>query len=517
MTRRAPLLLTTLLALALLSGSTHAAEAKCGPWCPELAENGTSEVLPLDSAAYEVDLFGSVAVGRLKQSFRNDIDQTRAVTYKFKPVAGLTPEGVEFRIDGVVVEPEKQPAPKREQRGRAKPSSDSRLQGLNISVGPESIVEVTTRFQAALPIAEGAIALRLPEIGRRDSASGPLPTGFRVLVHHDLPLSKAESRSHDVFIAYEGNRTSIELTDGDDLTGAAFELELAIGPEDDPTLLGYVGKEKDGFREALAVLTPPSKPHREAVRAKQVVFVLDTSGSMAKGKLEQARTALYESLVKLSPEDTYNIVEFDGAFSLMQPEPVTVETLPVESAAKWLSQQRPTGSTKLLPALAAAFAQGEGSDVDRHGMIMVLTDGNVEDPREVEQLLAEKLDKGRLFFIGIGEDVKQDRILRFAEAGRGTAAFSVDPEQLQTALAGLFDSVADPLAWDLEFDAGDAIVEAIEPSRIPDLYAGRPVTIRVRFKGAAPGELKVHANTMGGHRTFTSPIAETDILERSGD
>ena len=112
--------------------------------------------------------------------------------------------------------------------------------------------------------------------------------------------------------------------------------------------------------------------------------------------------------------------------------------------------------------------------------------------------------------VGIGEDVKQENILRFAEYGRGFAAFVTEPEELEKALGGLFDSVSEPLAWDLDLDLGSAEIERIKPSRLPDLYAGRPVTIRLQVRGELPSELKVHTETMSGPRTFTVILVESE-------
>jgi Ca-activated chloride channel family protein len=149
-------------------------------------------------------------------------------------------------------------------------------------------------------------------------------------------------------------------------------------------------------------------------------------------------------------------------------------------------------------------------------MTVILTDGNVQDPRQVENLLAEKLGDGRLFVVGIGEDVKQENILRFAEYGRGVAAFVAAAEELEQTLTQLFGSVSEPLAWDLDLDLGSAEIERITPSRLPDLYAGRSVSIKLKVRGELPAELKLHTETMAGPRTFTAILVDSGSAELAG-
>jgi Ca-activated chloride channel family protein len=142
-------------------------------------------------------------------------------------------------------------------------------------------------------------------------------------------------------------------------------------------------------------------------------------------------------------------------------------------------------------------------------MIVVLTDGAVQDRTEALALLEQQLGAARLFVIGIGEDVTRDAILQMAEIGRGIALFADDPEALDEALSAMFASVADPLAWDLTLDLGEAVVESVEPARLPDLYAGRPVTVRARVRGELPEEVGLEATTTGGLRRFTTDLADT--------
>jgi Ca-activated chloride channel family protein len=120
----------------------------------------------------------------------------------------------------------------------------------------------------------------------------------------------------------------------------------------------------------------------------------------------------------------------------------------------------------------------------------------------VLSLLEASLGEGRLFVVGTGKQIRQETLLRLAEYGRGAATFAGDSHSLETAVAELFDSISEPLGWDVKVDWGGAEIEEILPSRLPDLYAGRPVRVLAWFRGDLPSTLRLKMSTMDGERLF---------------
>jgi hypothetical protein len=528
--------LTLAIALVLLGWSTPATAAgRPGQTrdtkIPEASTEREETPTPLRllRASYEIDVLGSLAVGELVREFASDTAADVTAASVGEP-PGLSIEKLTIEIAGRTQEL-RTPAdhPKkgrksgssragRQRSGRAEPPQPA--QAIHVEAGEPLIVRST--FRMALPIRDGRFLLRLPAV--REAApsaatteaedalpSGPLGT-ITISIHHEEPLLHAESQSHDVITAYEGDHTVVELAEGES-ESREFEFEFALGVEDDSTLMGQVTPTDDGAYEVVVVLTPPMEPGEGAVRPKQVLFVLDSSGSMAKGKLDQARVALATCLEAVRPDDLFNIVAFKDEYKMMNEEPVSGEGPSRERAVAWLRALRPGGGTQLLPALGATFEQPE-SDA-HHRMIVLLTDGALQDRREVLEPLKQGLGEARLFVIGIGEDVTRETILHLAEYGRGLAVFADDPEGLEAIMAAMFTSVSDPLAWDLELDWGGAEVESMEPARLGDLYAGRPVTVRARIRGELPEQLRVEATTTGGLRQFTTTLKPSGAGRRS--
>jgi Ca-activated chloride channel family protein len=532
MTHR-PTLIVVLLFLAA-SAAPAEVDGSAPSWNAQMSvapetPGATGSALRLVRASYAVDVLGSLAVGELVQVFVNESAADVSASYAGHP-PGLSIRGVEVEVAGETQE--LAVAAKTPPRGRAAASAragrtgnkrDARPQpSRKIDVEAGQSATVRTTFRLALPIRDGRFLLRLPAVTGKapqepsDEAAqvSPGPPGtIRVSIHHEEPLPFAESSSHELITAYEGDRTVIEPVDGE-APSREFELEFALGVEDDATLLGSVTSSDNDVHQVIAVLAPPMTPPDESVRPKQVLFVLDTSGSMAKGKLDQARAALGACLEKLSAVDQFNIVGFNAKFRMLDEMPVSAEGNAPQSAMGWMAGLRHGGGTVLLPALRAMLDQPESDEY--HRMIVLLTDGALQDRNEVLELLQTDLGEGRMFVIGIGDDVSRQTIEHMADLGRGMAVFAEDTGALDAVLGAMFDSVSEPLAWDLAVNWGGAEVQSMEPARLPDLYAGRPVTIRATVRGELPEQLQVEATTTSGLRQFTTDLSRAGEGSLSG-
>jgi len=522
MTRR------SLLAVALVlfvSSAAVGADAPQRAWTaqmtPAVSDSGeTSPALRLVRASYRVDVLGPLAVGQLEQVFVNESAQAVSARYAGNP-PGISVRATEVEVAGRTQELQspvetpkgKDRAAAASRAGRQRPApAPQAATPQAIDVGAGETATVRTTFRVALPIRDGKLKLVLPAVTEPASESyGPSGT-ISVTIHHDQPLPFAESATHDVMAVYEGDRTIVEPAAGE-MPSREFELEFAIGAEDDSTLLGNVTRTEDDVHEIVAVLTPPMAPPDETVRPKEVLFLLDVSGSMANGKLEQARAALGACLEKLRPSDRFDIVGFNSEVRLFDEAPVGAEE--VQRAMGWLRRLSHGGGTVLLPAMETMLRQPVSEE--HHRMIVLLTDGALQDRDKVLQLLQSDLGEGRMFAIGIGTDVVRQTIEQMAAMGRGVAVFAEDADALQTVMTAMFESVAEPLAWDLALDLGGAEVESMEPANLPDLYAGRPVTVRARVRGELPGELAIEAVTTSGLRRFTTTLAPDERLSGLGN
>lgn len=510
----------------------------------------------LVAAAYEVDVYGGMAVGTLVQQFSNASETVTEGSYDVISGEAVTFHAIDLetigRIRPLSVESEEDPAMEKRKRvdrlerdlRAGKPdvlaeigtltradqdalldrlrktparNSDTAPAVRKLRAGPfpieaEESLTLRAMFRTALPLEGRRFRLILPGLKvvgdptADPSLDDELPMRVQVTIHHPEPLSFATSDTHAILADFLGDRTVVEPVERTVPADLPFELEFAIGSEEQPTLAGYI-RPREGDRQAVeAVLTPPERPTDQAAsRPKQVLFIVDTSGSMAKEKkLDQARRAVTSSIKKLNPGDLFNIVEFDTDFRMMSARPVELEQFGGERVKGWLDNLQATGGTKLAPALAATLEQPE--DPERHRMIMVVTDGILADEQEALLLLREKLGESRLFVVGTGQWARQETLLRLAEYGRGAAAFAGQASELETAVDEMFDRFSQPLGWDLKFEFAGAEVEQVLPTHLPDLYAGRPVRVVAWVRGELPSTLRVRMSTTEGERLYDVPM-----------
>jgi Ca-activated chloride channel family protein len=496
---------------------------------------GVTRSLPLVRAHYHVEVIGSTATGTLEQEFRNDTTSARLATYTMTDTAGLRTTDLHYEINGELLtalettaaRPASEAGRSPAQRSSA-PTDAAGMRGRAIELAADQTIIVRTGFRLEVPLVKGRSRLRLPVVltaappgeapAPRRSGADPrnagemairqrletVPLSITINVHHDRSLTEVDSPSHELMVSFEGDRTVIEPARMGSRSRKAFDLIYSLGAEYEATLLVYAGPETEDGRQVVLELTPPSRPRSESIRSKQMLFVVDTSGSMSRGKLDQARRAITTCLEKLSYDDQYNIIGFANQATLLRPEPAPLSALHPSQAESWLESLEPKGGTRLLPALEETLRQpvSEG----HHRMIVVLTDGLMVDEEKVLQFMETKLGAGRLFVVGIGNDVRRDTIRRLAEYGRGMAAFAADPGALEQVVAQLFDSVAAPLAWDLAIDWGGATSVALEPQRLPDLYAGRAVKAVARVSGDLPAEITMRGTTVDGDVIWAGPV-----------
>ena len=520
--------LLTGLSLLVAGSLTLAGTESTDPWRVRLEPTATedaeiqAESIVLQRASYKVAIVGATAMGVIVQEFVNLSEIDIVTTYRGRAPQGLVPLELELNVDGATVDdaipapaPEPKPQPRRRGRSRGvrpKPVDAQAQITKPFTVPAGGQVVVRSAFRIDLAFDEGLLHLRLPAVRNRIApadAEAPEHVAVAVLgdivvtVHHDQPLPRIESTTHDILSGFETDRTWVELSAREE-ESRAFEMTFALGREDEPTLTAFVGGERDGARDVTVLFTPAVEPTDEAIRARQLLLILDTSGSMAGDeKLSNAKLALASCLDRLGSTDQLNMAEFDAGFTLFSPQPVQAQQS-LAAAHQWLESQQAEGATQLMPALEAVLEQPMSPE--HHRMIVVLTDGKIADEKQALEMLTEKLGDGRLFVVGIGKDVQQDTILRLSEYGRGTSVFVDDPEELEAAVSGLFDSISKPLAWDLELDWGDAEVELIGTHRIPDLYAARPVTVQARVRGQLPDEVLLRVTTTEGTKTFMAVL-----------
>jgi Ca-activated chloride channel homolog len=270
---------------------------------------------------------------------------------------------------------------------------------------------------------------------------------------------------------------------------------------------------EDGY---FMILASPGKTPPAAVQPKDICFVLDTSGSMAGGKLDQAKKALRFCLANLNDEDRFEIIPF-----ATEAEPVFGKLVDAteenrDKAAAAIKKLKPIGGTAIGEALEKALATTRITNAvrrDRPRLVVFLTDGlpTVGETRQdplVELVRKRNTDGLRIFSFGIGNDVNTHLLDRIAEETRAFSQYVSPTEDLELKLSRFYSKIKDPVltGLEIEFDVPGVRTTKLQPVRLPDLFDGDMLVAFGRYSGHGKGTIRVCGDFLGERRSFESDV-----------
>lgn len=260
----------------------------------------------------------------------------------------------------------------------------------------------------------------------------------------------------------------------------------------------------------LIVLTPPADAAPAKRLPRDVVFVIDTSGSMAGSSIEQARAALALAINRLSAGDRFNVIRFSDITEALFPtlQPWNADSL--RRALSAVARLEADGGTEMQPALRRALdtssdgAVGGGNDGARLRQVVFLTDAAVGNEAELFDDIAARLGDTRLFTIGIGAAPNSYFMRKSAELGRGSYTYIGDIAEVGERMTALLARLERPVLTDIAVAWPPALASKVEafPQPVPDLYRGEPVVFAARLDGVGvadlAGTVEITATTAGG-------------------
>lgn len=484
------------------------------------SKTGAPQEAELLGISWRLRAEGTLVTGQLEARLAGPQAEASAELAIF-PAAGLRILEVEMLAGAESIRLERQKeAPQRATAGArqgARPRAEAvrgELYPMTVPVMPEFVLRFTVETEA--PLGSGAFRLDLAAVSAGCGAGEAKPAEGGPAMSMDWTLRVPGGAEEDlrivessmpVTISDDDRDAILSLVDGS-VPAQALSVAWALAADDETSGRAWSRERSDGSREVSVVVVAPARPDERAVRARDVTFVLDRSGSMgAAGKLDFARKALASCLATLRDRDAFNVLAFSDKVQAALEAPGSGEEARL-SVASFLADMAPQGGTRLAPALEQALLQQRENP--GHRMIVVLSDGIVGDEKAVLDLLADPAFDARLLLVSVGSDARKDTLRRMAETGRGEAITVAEPSAIGQAMASLFESFASPVAWDLDVDWDGADVKDVRPARIPDLHAGRPVTLRATVEGRPPTRVRVRGATADGPDRLDLLIAVDD-------
>jgi Ca-activated chloride channel family protein len=341
----------------------------------------------------------------------------------------------------------------------------------------------------------------------------PFPTGEKSFPHADLnfdvrletrqALGNVYSPQAQVKLSQDDDHNAHAYFEGDfkDVTGP-FQIYYSLADKHfGMNLLAHRDGEEGTF---LLMISPQRDLEAQEIIGKDIVFVLDRSGSMRGEKLKQAKSALEYCLENLNDRDRFNIIEFSDAVRIFQNDLVSAGSHR-RQGLRYVNRITSGGGTNLHDALRHAIAMDWNESRPRS--IILLTDGlPTVGTTSLEAILdmASKKNKNdvRIFPFGVGHDVDAIFLDRLAQANRGATEYVEPQEDIETAVASFYNQIQHPVLADphLEFQGID--VDMVYPTDLPDLFAGNQLLVLGRYRGHGEHAITLRGEVNGRERSI---------------
>ena len=315
------------------------------------------------------------------------------------------------------------------------------------------------------------------------------PVNLRINLAAGFPLAKVESTYHQIEqVELDDESRQINLINN---VPADRDFELVWQAKSGLSPQAALFKQQlNGQDYALLMLTPPQQNLKESI-ARELIFVIDTSGSMDGTSIKQARSALLYGLDQLRPQDSFNIIRFssDTESLFTQAKLATLEN--VDTARDFVNWLHADGGTEMAPALELALTGKNTTQGLRQ--IVFLTDGSVGNEDQLFNLIKKHLGNSRLFTVGIGSAPNSHFMNRAARYGRGSHSYIGEQSEVKQKMQFLFSKIAHPVLTDIKVDVADSELLEQWPQQIPDLYQGEPLMITLKA-GKLPEKITISGN-----------------------
>ncbi len=488
----------------------------------EVAANIPAVRLGTDIVA---DVSGQTARVTVTQAFRNTSDQWMEATYLYPlPDNGAVDTlkmVVGSRIFEGVIKPKEiaqemyEEAKENGQKAAlVQQHRPNMFRNSIANVGPGETVLVQIEFQAPITQVAGDYSLRMPlVVGPRYIAGGANtgsllnaavlagasdltaptadpdmvaraggglnPVSITVNLDPGFTAEAISSPYHAVNVDGSGATRTITLADG--AVPANRDFELRWSAAGDAPSLGLFRQSHSELDYVMATITPPSVQRVGEAPSREMVFVIDNSGSMAGESMPAARRSLLYALETLRPQDRFNIIRFDDTMTELFASSVAASDRNIARAKTFTHGLEAEGGTEMLPALAAALEDNHSRSGDPLRQIIFLTDGSLSNEAAMMEEISQNRGRSRVFMVGIGSAPNTFLMRRMAEAGRGTFTHIGMGEESEAQMQRLLNRLAQPVATNLTASVEGGNID-FTPRDLPDLYAGEPLVLLGRTR-----------------------------------
>lgn len=491
----------------------------------------------------QVEMMVSGLVNRVtvKQIFNNVEDSWIHAKYVFPLPENSAVDGMSLligdRIIEGVIKPKQQAKQQFEQaKKQGKQASLVSQQRTNVfttqlaNIGPLQQVAVEITYLQTISYQDGLFSLRFPLVVapryrpdfqrstfsetkelispmldplnvQRNTEGQNASASHKVSIHIDIDggfdITKLSSPYHDIQQHQNGRKTNVSLQGKVPLDrDFVLQWQTSVGDEVAATVFFQTGKTyqdkanadvnldqpKDIY--AMAMLFPPTLTSKAQQQiSRELILVIDTSGSMAGESIIQAKQALNIALTALKPTDSFNIIEFNSSVSALFSDAKPANSVYLQEAKRFIGSLNADGGTEMAPALDRALTSSINANAKAGSLrqVIFMTDGAVSNEAQLFEQISYQLQDSRLFTVGIGSAPNSHFMTRAARVGRGTFTYIGKSEEVEQKISQLLTKISQPILTDVELYNLDGSVPDYWPAQIDDVYQSDPVTVSFKM------------------------------------
>ncbi len=495
------------------------------PWCPPNPEPMPVQ-LSIKYHRVTVSIENQLAVTHVDQVFVNDQDYEIEGIYMFPLPADATISQFTMWVDGKKMEGQvldRDQARRMYQDIVQSQRDPALLEYVNRGAFRASIFPIPPRgerrieieYSQVLPAEQGLVHYVYPLNTEKFSARPLEQVSVDVHIKSQDAIKAVYSPSHNVAVSRDGEyeaRVGYEASN----VKPDLDFDLYYSVSEDTiglNLITYNDGQEDGFFVLLAA--PKVQVDQSQIVSKDVIAVIDTSGSMDGEKIRQAKDALRFILDHLNLEDRFNIVRFstDVQSYAASLRPATER----EEGERFVDTMRAAGNTDINRALSEALA---GADRERPTIVIFLTDGvpttGVTQADKIIANIRQAIRSNvRLFAFGLGDDVNTYLLDTLSQENRGVTAYVRPGQKIDEEVSAFYAKISTPVLADIEIDFGDMGVYDAYPDPLPDLFAGTQLVLVGRYRPQIQvgrpmiTEIALRGTVNGQVQTFTYPLPDT--------
>src|SRR6476659_4163016 len=480
---------------------------------------------PLEVTSHQVNvkIDGQVAITSIDQEFYNPNDQRLEGFYMFPVPKGAHIDKFSMEIAGKTVDAELLPADKargiyedivRKMRDPALLEYAGRdLFKVRIfPIEPRSRKPIKISYTELLRSDAGTVTYLYPLSTEKFSARPIKNLSVKIELKSAEPLASIYSPSHKVEIKRDGpNRAVIGYESKDEKPDTDFQLVYSSDTRDvGLRLITYKPDGEDGY---FLLLAAPTLGNETKPAPKDVVFVVDTSGSMAGAKLQQAQKALRFCVENLNADDRFEIVRFSTEAESLFGKLSEADSEHRKRASNFIADLKPIGGTAIADALQTAL-KARMEESERPFVIIFLTDGlPTVGTRNPDEILADvkKAGDARIFSFGIGSDVNTQLLDQIAEGTRAFSQYVLENEDLEVKVSSFYNRIKEPVLTNVRLEFGGGVrTSKLYPAQLPDLFKGDQLVVTGRYTGSGEVEAKLTGMANGREQTFNYQVKFND-------